>query len=95
MLNHASNDHPHRAFAGARACALATALGAGVVCLAFAAPAFAQQPKGTIPELASSSFAWLAQGVHWLNPPAGLRGPISRTRPFPSMAMRRSRAGDA
>ena len=76
MLNHASNDHPHRAFAGARACALATALGAGIACLAFAAPAFAQQPKGTIPERASSSFAWLAQGVHWLNPPAGLRGPI-------------------
>ena len=83
MLNHASNDHPHRAFAGARACALATALGAGVACLAFAAPAFAQQPKGTIPELASSSFAWLAQGVHWLNPPAGLRGPIRQDPAIP------------
>ena len=28
-------------------------------------------------------FAWLAQGVHWLNPPAGLRGPIRQDPAIP------------
>jgi hypothetical protein len=37
----------------------------------------AQAPaKGGIPNLASSSFAWLAAGAEWRDPPAGLRGPI-------------------
>jgi hypothetical protein len=40
--------------------------------------AFASAPsKDPIPELASTSFAWLAVGADWLDAPAGLRGPIS------------------
>jgi hypothetical protein len=38
-------------------------------------PASAQAP-GKIPELASTSFAWLSLGADWRDPPAGLRGPI-------------------
>ena len=38
-------------------------------------PASAQAP-GKIPELASTSFAWLSIGADWRDPPAGLRGPI-------------------
>ena len=34
------------------------------------------QPQTKIPELASSSFAWLAFGADWRDPPAGMRGPI-------------------
>jgi len=33
-------------------------------------------PSGKIPELASSTFAWLIIRPEWLPPPAGLRGPI-------------------
>src|SRR5262245_19379902 len=41
----------------------------------------AQAPaKEKIPELASSSFAWLANGADWIQPAAGVRGPI---RPYP------------
>jgi len=41
------------------------------------APASAQAAANEkIPELASSSFAWLANGAEWRDPPAGLRGPI-------------------
>ena len=32
--------------------------------------------KEKIPELASSTFAWLAAGADWRDPPAGMRGPI-------------------
>jgi len=40
-------------------------------------PAAAQTaPSGKIPELASSTFAWLIIRPEWLPPPAGLRGPI-------------------
>jgi hypothetical protein len=38
-------------------------------------PVSAQAP-GKIPELASTSFAWLSLGADWRDPPAGLRGPI-------------------
>jgi len=41
--------------------------------VAFASPASAQ---GKIPDLASSTFAWLAAGADWRDPPAGMRGPI-------------------
>jgi hypothetical protein len=45
------------------------------VCLAVSATGVAAEaPK--IPELASASFAWLAAGADWRDPPAGLRGPI-------------------
>src|SRR5215510_2064262 len=40
-------------------------------------PAAAQTaPSGKVPELASSTFAWLVIRPEWLPPPAGLRGPI-------------------
>src|SRR5215813_10049383 len=41
--------------------------------LAFSTPASAQ---GKIPDLASSTFAWLSAGADWRDPPAGMRGPI-------------------
>ena len=85
MLKRASNGHPHRSLSKALLRSfVAAALGAGVACFALAAPASAQEPaKGKIPELASSSFAWQAQGVHWLNPPTGLRGPIRQDPAHP------------
>jgi hypothetical protein len=66
--------------------AAAAALGvAGIACFAWAAPAPAQgAATGKIPELASSDFAWLAFGVHWFDPPAGLgRGPIRQDPAHP------------
>ena len=51
----------------------ASALCAGITLWALNAPASAQ---GKVPELASSSFAWLAAGADWRDPPAGMRGPI-------------------
>ncbi len=51
----------------------ASALCAGIALWALNAPASAQ---GKVPELASSSFAWLAAGADWRDPPAGVRGPI-------------------
>ena len=53
--------------------ALAITLGLSL----WASPAAAQTaPNGKIPELASSTFAWLVIRPEWLPPPAGLRGPI-------------------
>ena len=55
--------------------ALATALGLSLT--AWASPAAAQTaPGGKIPELASSTFAWIIIRPEWLPPQAGLRGPI-------------------
>ena len=48
--------------------------------IAAATPACA---KETIPGLASTSFAWLAFGGDWLDPPAGLRGPIRHDPAYP------------
>ena len=79
MLKRASNDLPHRALSKAMMFGMAAAvLGASLACLALASPGFAQDgAKAAIPHLASSEFAWLAQGVRWLDPPPGLgRGPI-------------------
>jgi hypothetical protein len=45
----------------------------GIASLLFASPASAQ---GKIPDLASSTFAWLSAGADWRDPPAGMRGPI-------------------
>ena len=66
---------PHR---GLMRCAAAAVLGAGVAMFAAGVPASAQAPaKGGLPALGSVDFAWLALGVHWFDPPAGLgRGPI-------------------
>jgi hypothetical protein len=74
------------------------AVGAGLAILAIGAPAVAQAPsqepvsaKSKIPDLASSRFAWLALGVDWLDPPAGLgRGPI---RPDPAHPYHGNRDG--
>src|SRR4029077_12550040 len=45
----------------------------GIASMAFTSPALAQ---GKIPDLASSTFAWLSAGADWRDPPAGMRGPI-------------------
>src|SRR5882724_8532836 len=45
----------------------------GIASVAPASPAWAQ---GKIPDLASSTFAWLSAGADWRDPPAGKRGPI-------------------
>jgi hypothetical protein len=78
MLQRASNGHRHRSRSKALLRgAAAAALGAGIACLALAAQASAQEPgKVKIPELASINFAWQAFGVHWFDPPPGMRGPI-------------------
>src|SRR5258705_8992644 len=49
----------------------------GIASGALASPASAQ---GKIPDLASSTSAWLSAGAEWRDPPAGMRGPI-RTDP--------------
>src|SRR5215471_5480520 len=64
--------------------------GAAALCMSSAlwaqAPvASAQTPANDkIPNLASAKFAWLAAGVHWFDPPAGLgRGPIRQDPAYP------------
>ena len=59
----------------------AAALCAAITALALNSPASAQAP-GKIPELASTSFAWLGGG-EWRDPPAGMRGPIKNDPEFP------------
>ncbi len=58
--------------------AAAAALLAGSAAVAMSTPASAQAPARTgIPDLASVSFAWLATGADWRDPPAGSgHGPI-------------------
>ena len=57
--------------------AFAAALCVGILTWAMNTLASTQAPvKDGIPNLASSSFAWLAAGAEWLDPPSGLRGPI-------------------
>lgn len=42
------------------------------------------QANDKIPDLASVSFAWLALGVHWFDPPAGMgRGPVRQDPAYP------------
>ena len=53
--------------------ALAGAMGVGAMLASTTIDAPAQ---GKIPELGSSTFAWLAAGAEWRAPPAGMRGPI-------------------
>jgi hypothetical protein len=61
----------------------------GALCVGAAALAIniaaAQAPtKEKIPELAPVGFAWLAQGVHWLDPPPGYgRAPIRQDPAYP------------
>jgi len=58
--------------------AAAAALLAATAAVAMSTPASAQAPARTgIPDLASVSFAWLATGADWRDPPAGSgHGPI-------------------
>jgi hypothetical protein len=62
---------------------VAAALCAGIA--NWATSAAAQSPANEkIPDLASVSFAWLAAGVHWFDPPPGLgRGPIRQDPAYP------------
>src|SRR5262249_40866871 len=56
---------------------ITAALGAGIAACATNSPDSAPAPASErIPDLASSTFAWLAVGADWLDPPAGFRGPI-------------------
>src|SRR5262249_56458378 len=65
---------------GALAVAYCVVIGAG----AMPTHAGAQAPaKGGIPDLASSSFAWLAFGAEWRDPPPGLRGPVKKDPDHP------------
>ena len=77
MLKLASTIHRNR-IASRIPIASAAALCASVALWAAAPSARAQIPANDkIPNLASVSFAWLAAGVHWFDPPAELgRGPI-------------------
>ncbi len=79
MSNRASTAFPrHRLRKGLLQRAAAVALGASAAIFAASGPASAQAPaKSELPALESVDFAWLAFGVHWFDPPAGLgRGPI-------------------
>jgi hypothetical protein len=69
-------------FTGARRTFLSSTVvvALGIVTLAFANPAVAQ---GKIPDLASSTFAWLSAGADWRDPPAGMRGPIRHDPAYP------------
>src|SRR5579884_4552026 len=58
-------------------------VGVGLAGTLAAAPATAQQ-GGKTPALGSIEFAWLAYGVHWFDPPAGIgRGPIRQDPAYP------------
>jgi hypothetical protein len=78
MSNFAANGHRSRiAFSKLLLGTLAVACCAGIAGWTIGAPASAQAPaKDKIPDLASISFAWLAFGADWRDPPAGMRGPI-------------------
>src|SRR5713226_9760155 len=85
MSKPASNADRHRMSSRGLMQWAAAALGAGIAILAAGVPASAQAPaKEGIPALASVDFAWLAMGVHWFDPPAGLgRGPIRQDAAYP------------
>ena len=56
----------------------------GLGCWAMTGVVLAQAPaKDKIPNLASSSFAWLSAGADWISPPAGIRGPIQNDPDHP------------
>jgi hypothetical protein len=60
------------------------ALGVGAAALAINIAAAQAPTKEKIPELAPVGFAWLAQGVHWLDPPPGYgRAPIRQDPAYP------------
>src|SRR6266705_5693939 len=56
----------------------------GLGCWAMTGVVLAQAPaKDKIPNLASSSFAWLAAGADWMSPATGVRGPIQNDPDHP------------
>ena len=62
--------------------AIVAAFGASLLAPALAADQGSAENK--VPHLASAEFAWLALGVDWLDPPAGLgRGPIRQDPAYP------------
>jgi hypothetical protein len=65
--------------------ALAAATGAAIAACALSTGAAAQAPaKDAIPALASISFAWLAMGADWRDPPPGSgHGPIKQDPAYP------------
>ena len=77
MLKLTSDGNCHRtACKTVQASVVAATICAGVA-VPWGGPTSAQgEAKDRIPELASATFAWLAQGADWLDPPAGLRGPV-------------------
>jgi hypothetical protein len=86
MLQRASRRQARRPRSKARLRArAATALCAGVMCMASVTRAPAQEAaKAKIPPLASIDFAWQAFGEHWSDPPPGLgRGPIRQDPAVP------------
>src|SRR5215467_5057046 len=84
MSKFGENPNLHRdPFKLLRCCDSIATLVATVLTFTIGAPALAQAPD-KIPDLASAQFAWLALGVDWLDPPAGLgRGPIWQDPAYP------------
>ena len=80
-----NHDRDHIALKNLLHSALAAALGAGLAAGAMRTGAWAQaQAKGAVPALASISFAWLAAGADWRDPPAGSgHGPIKQDPAYP------------
>jgi len=80
-----NHDRDHIALKNLLHGALAAALGAGLAAGAMSTGAWAQaQAKGAVPALASISFAWLAAGADWRDPPAGSgHGPIKQDPAYP------------
>jgi hypothetical protein len=80
-----NHDRDHIALENLLHGALAAALGAGLAACAMGTGAWAQaQAKGAVPALASISFAWLADGADWRDPPAGSgHGPIKQDPAYP------------
>jgi len=78
MSKLASTVHDNRIVRKKLRSGAAAAFCASIALWATAPGACAQTPANDkMPNLASINFAWLAAGVHWFDPPAGLgRGPI-------------------
>ena len=83
MLKSASNGN-RIAFRKLWTGAFAAAFCAGIAALAMNTLAAAQTTaKDRVPDLASSSFGWVAAAADWLDAPAGLRGPIKNDPAHP------------
>ncbi|MEA3028671.1 MAG: hypothetical protein QOF91_3956 [Alphaproteobacteria bacterium] len=76
MLASRVNARHGRTVFGLTRYAAAICAAAAVWCLPARIAAAQTSPRDKVPELASTSFAWLAFGADWRDPPAGMRGPI-------------------